>query len=74
MNRLFLPAFSIVLLLIVAAAITYFLGWRLDTQVYCVDGSGIGPGCRTNWGMALALMWGIVAVCAGLIWNRIRNM
>jgi hypothetical protein len=72
-KRLILPGFLILLVLTVAAAITYAVGQQLGMQIYCVNISGVGPGCRTNWGMTLALLWGIVAVGIGLIWRRFRD-
>ena len=69
MKRLIFPVCSIALLLIIAAAITYTLGWRVDPQIDCVAGKG----CRTDSGMILSALWGIVAVGVVVIWNRARS-
>jgi len=71
MKTIIAPVSWILLLLVMAAAITYVVGSRLDIQVNCV--SMRGPVCGTSLGTALAALWGIVAVSIVLIWKRFRN-
>jgi hypothetical protein len=66
-SRLGLAILAIALLVIAAAAISYFINSRMGAEINC----GI-KGCGSTLGMTLGLLWIAVAVGAATIWNRLR--
>jgi hypothetical protein len=68
MNGLILPMSLIAVLLIIAGALTYFVGWGIDTQINCTPGKG----CGTISGRVLSTIWAMVAVGVVVIWNRFK--